>query len=172
MSNDAHIAATQLAETTVMVVWPTIGATATGRLVGEWAAIETGLGRFFTLGKLLALLTIPVSLAVFFWQLMPYVCRRYRLSDRRIIVQKGLSAAEGESIALDEFDAVEVEVLPGQAWLHSGDLVFRRGGTEVFRLPGVSRPDVLRHVCLKTQNAMLSVRQVLQEQAAGGAQPA
>jgi hypothetical protein len=152
-------------EATVMVVWPTIAATAAGRLVGRWSAIQTGPGGFFTLGKLLALATIPVSLAVFGWQLMPYVCRRYLLTNRRIIIQAGLSAVEDASIRLDGYDSIDVEILPGQEWHHAGDLVFRRGGTELFRLSGVSRPETFREVCLKTRTAMLTVRNVLQQQA-------
>lgn len=171
MNDAASSALMPAAETSVMTVWPTIAATRAGRAVGKWSAAEVGLGKFFTVGKLMALLTIPVSLAVFFWQLMPYVCRRYRLTNRRVIVLTGLGAVEGPSIALDEFDAVEVDVLAGQAWHHAGDLVFRRDGTEVFRLSGVSRPDAFRQVCLETRDALLSVRKVLHEQAAA-AQPA
>ena len=57
-------------ETTVMTIWPTIGATAPGRWVGRLSGLRLGWG-FFTLGKLLALATIPLSLAVFCWQLLP-----------------------------------------------------------------------------------------------------
>jgi hypothetical protein len=117
----------------------------------------------------MALATIPVSLAVFGWQLMPWVCRRYALTNRRILIQKGLSAVEGRSLNLDAFDAMEVVVLPGQAWLHAGDLVFRRGPQEVFRLAGVSRPEVFRQVCLKVQNALRSFRELHRQQAAAAA---
>ena len=144
-------------ESPVMTVWPTIAATAAGRWVGRLCALRLGYG-FFTLGKLMAPATIPLSLAVFGWQLMPWVCRRYALTSRRILIQKGLSAAEGPWLDLDGFDAVEVLVLPGQAWLHAGDLVFRRGPEEVFRLAGVSRPEVFRQVCLKVQTALQSFR--------------
>jgi len=81
-------------ESPVMTVWPTIAATAAGRWVGRLCALRLGYG-FFTLGKLMAPATIPLSLAVFGWQLMPWVCRRYALTSRRILIQKGLSAAEG-----------------------------------------------------------------------------
>jgi hypothetical protein len=154
----------ELAEVTCKVIWPTIAATVPGRLVGRLAAIRTGWGQFFTLGKLLAVATVPISLAVFCWQLMPYVCRRYALTNRRIIIRKGLRPVDENWIALDEFDAVGVDILPGQDWLHAGDLVFRRGGREVFRLAGVSRPDVFCHVCQTAQDALLSVRRVLEQQ--------
>lgn len=156
----------ELAEVTCKVVWPTIGALRAGRLVGQLSDLRMGIGEFFTLGKLMALATIPISLVVFAWQLMPFVCRRYTLTNRRIIIRKGLSAVDGIWISLDDFDAIKVEVLPGQAWLHAGDLVFLHGNQEVLRLPGVSRPEAFCHVCLSAQTALLSVREVVQRQAA------
>ena len=142
-------------ESTLTVRWPTITATTSGRLVGRLAAVGHGFGTVVTLGVLLGVVTLPISLAVYAWQLMPFVARRYRLTNRRIIIQRGLTPVEGDSIAYEDFDALEVETLPGQAWLHAGDLVFRRAGQEVFRLSGVSRPEVFRQVCLDAQNARL-----------------
>ena len=134
-----------------------LGRASGGRAIG-WG--------FFTIGKLLALATIPVSLAVFAWQLLPVVCRRYKLTNRRLVIQQGLTAVDGPAIGLDEFDAVEVQLLPGQDWLHAGELVFRRDGREVFRLSGVSRPEVFRQACLKARTALVSFRQVIQQQMA------
>jgi len=164
MTNDAEIAAAELPETATMTVWPTIAATAPGRLVGRWSALEIGPGKFFTLGKLLALVSIPVSLAVFVWQLLPYFCRRYALTNRRIIVRKGLMPVDEHWIGLDEFDTVDIEVLPGQRWLHAGELVFKRGDREMLRLSGVSRPEVFRHVCQTAQNALVSVRDAVRKE--------
>jgi len=156
-----------LAEVTCKVVWPTIGATRAGRLVGRLADVRFGFGQFFTLGKLLALATIPVSLAVFCWQLMPCVCRRYALTNRRIIIRKGLRPVDERWVNLDEFEAIDVEVLPGQQWLHAGNLIFRHGGQEVLRLSGVSRPEIFCHVCQTARDALLIVRSVVQQQAGG-----
>ena len=161
----AGVTPSELAEVTCKVVWPTIGATRAGRLVGRLAAVRLGLGEFFTLGKLLAVATIPLSLAVFGWQLMPYVCRRYTLTNRRIIIRKGLMGVDGRWISLDEFDSIQIEVLPGQDWLHAGDLVFRHGESEVLRLAGVARPETFRQVCLTARAALVSVRAVVQRQA-------
>ena len=150
----------------VMTVWPTIGATAAGRLVGRLSGVPIGPGEFFTLGKLFALATIPISLTVFAWQLLPFVCRRYAITTRRLVIRKGYSETDEKSIDLDGFDAIDVEVLHGQQWLHAGELIFRRDGNEVFRFSGVSRPKVFCQACLKAQNALLSVRAVLEQQAA------
>ena len=162
----AGVTPSELTEVTCKVVWPTIGATRAGRLVGRWAAVEVGWGKFFTLGKLLAVATIPISVAAFGWQLMPFVCRRYALSNRRIIIRKGLMPVDERWIGLDEFDTVEVQVLPGQQWLHAGELIFKRAGNEVLRLSGVSRPEVFQHVCQTAQAALISVRDIVEQQMA------
>jgi len=153
-------------ETTLTTRWPTITALPAGRLVGQLAGIPIGWGQVFTVGTLMAVVTIPISLTVYAWQLMPFVARRYRLTNRRVVIQKGLSAVDEAAVGLDEFDTIDVEVLLGQAAFHSGDLVFRREGKEVFRLRGVSRPEPLREACLKARTAMVSVRDVLDKQAA------
>jgi hypothetical protein len=97
---------------------------------------------------------------------MPVACRRYTLTNRRLVIQLGLTAKDGPSIGLDEFDTIEAVLLPGQDWLHAGDLVFRRDGKEVFRLRGVSRPEAFRQVCLKARNSLVRGRQVCEQQAA------
>ena len=156
-----------LGESPLMTVWPTIGANAPGRFVGVLCGNRIGFG-FFTLGKLLALAAIPLSLCVYAWQLMPFVCRRYTITNRRVVIRKGLGAVEGRWISLDEFDNIQVSTLSGQAWLHCGDLILRHGETELLRLAGVPRPEQIRHVCLKARLALTSVREVLQREAAMG----
>jgi len=156
---------TELGEKKIMTVWPGIGSMPLGRWVACLAGNRFGFG-FFTLGKLFALVTIPVSLAVYLWRLLPFACRRYTLTRQRLIIQLGLTAQNGPSIALDEFEAIDIAVLPGQDWLHAGDLVFKRDGQEVFRLRGVSRPEAFRHVCLKARNSLISGRHVCAQQAA------
>jgi hypothetical protein len=156
----------ELDELDAMTIWPTIGAHPLGRLVGRLCAGKIGIGRFFTLGKIWALVTIPLSLAVFCWQLMPYICRRYTLTNRRIIIRRGLQPLDAKWVDLDGFDTIKVEVLPGQEWLHAGELIFKHGEIEVLHLSGVSRPEVFRQVCLSAQNALLSVRKVVEQQAA------
>jgi len=170
----------ELAEVTSTVVWPSIGAYPLGRLLGRWCGLRLGIG-FFTLGKAMALLTIPLSLALYVWKILPWICRRYRLTNRRIVIQKGYSAKDVASIGFDQFDAIDIQTLPGQAWLRCGDMLFvlvRRGsppvgrgspdpaGQVVLRLSGVPRPEVFRQICLEAQTALLSVREVLRRQQA------
>jgi hypothetical protein len=83
-------------------------------------------------------------------------------------MQKGLVPVEERAIGLDEFDDIQIEILPGQEWLHCGDLVFLRDKAPVFRLPGVPRPEVFRGICLKARHATVAIRKTLDEQDAKG----
>ena len=154
-----------ISELPAMTVWPSIAAFPLGRKVGQLCSISVGIGKFFTLGKLMALATIPLSLGLFFWRLAPGVAKRYVLTTKRIVVRKGLGAVEGEAIGLEEFESIDVEVLPGQDFLRAGDLVFKSDGKEAFRLAGVQHPEGFRQACLRGQQALLAVSQVVAEQA-------
>jgi hypothetical protein len=166
-----------LPEINAMTVWPSIAAFPLGRKVGQLCSISAGVGKFFTVGKLMALVTIPVTLVLYFWRLAPGVARRYVLTNRRIVIQNGLGGVDAEAIGLEEFDSIAVETLTGQEFLRAGDLVFLASGKEVFRLPGVQHPQGFRHACLRGQAALASVRQVVDSQsrqaeaAAAGSQP-
>jgi membrane protein YdbS with pleckstrin-like domain len=151
----------QIQETTIMTVWPSVARFALGRTLGKLYDIRMPDIYFFRLGRLLALLFIPVSLVLFFLRIAPYVGTRYTLTNRRVIVQKGWSLIEDKAIDLDRFDAIDVEVLPGQEWYDAGDLVFRLGQTETFRLSGVSRPEAFRATVLKAHQAYVGVKKAL-----------
>ncbi len=157
-------------EATVMTVWPSVAAMSlfgipVGLILGRLYAIPAGF-YVLTVGNLICLLSIPLALVLYFKRIGPVVGRRYRLTNRRIVVERGLSAVEEKSLALDQFDEIEIFVRPGQAWYHAGDLVFRQGNIEKFMLEGVSRPEGFRQACLKGRNGFVGVQQALQREAA------
>jgi hypothetical protein len=162
----AGVAPPDLGEVTVMTVWPSIAAHPLGRALGRLYVNRSGFGYMFTVGKLMMLLTIPIALGLFFAMLAPWSCRRYRLTNRRVIVQNRPRPIDERWIGLDEFDSIEVLVLPGQAWYPAGELIFRKGKVETFRLSGVSRPETFRQTCLKAQRSYAGVRKALEQEAA------
>lgn len=143
-----------------MTVWPTLAATSLGRTLGRLYTIPIGIG-WLTLGKLIVLLSIPVMLPLFFLTLLPHTARRYRLTNRRVIIEKGVAGHAERWVELDRFDTIDVVVQPGQAWYPAGDLVFHNGQVETFRLTGVSRPETFRQTCLKARNGYVGVRQAV-----------
>jgi hypothetical protein len=178
----AGVAPAPKSEVTVMIVWPSIAATAWGRFWGRRCLNSFGfnlLGVPITVGRLMALVSIPFVLPVFFHMLVPRLpfvvagwvnasCRRYRVTNLRVVVEHGLGLGEQSSVALDRYDEIDVEVLPGQAWFPAGDLVFRLGAVETFRLPGVPRPEQIRQVCLKSQRSFVGVQKAREAGVAAG----
>jgi Bacterial PH domain len=154
----------ELREVTVMTVWPSVAKYPLGRALGQAYSIRWPDVYIFRLGNLLALLAIPLSLPLFFLRIAPGLGTRYRLTNRRVIVERGLSSREDKAVDLDRFDRIEVQVQPGQEWYHAGDLIFKQGAVETFRLEGVSRPDTFRATCLKSQLAHAGVQRARQRQ--------
>jgi hypothetical protein len=144
-------------ETTIMTVFPSVGATGIGQLLGQLYRIRFGMPPVLTLGHLIALLSIPVVLPLYFIKLLPWSATRYRLTNRRVVVERGLNPVAERWVDLNSFDAIDLVVRPGQEWYPCGDLVFRKGTTETLRLPGVAHAEPFRRTCLKAQRAHVAV---------------
>ena len=63
-----------------------------------------------------------------------------------------------KSVPLDRFDTITLEVQPGQEWFKAGDMVFRKGQVETFRLTGVPRPEGFMTTCVKAHQAYQGVK--------------
>jgi hypothetical protein len=159
-------------EATVMTVWPSLAATAYGRWWGRRFENKLGITFFgvpLTIGALMALVSIPFILPIYFHMLVPRLplvvfgwpnaaCRRYRLTNRRVIVEQPFGGGEQQSVSLDRFDTIVLEVQPGQDWYPAGDLSFRRGPIETLRLLGVPNPEPFRQTCLKAHQIFVGVK--------------
>ncbi len=150
----AGVSPPELSEVTVMIVYPSLAATGIGRFLGRQYAHSVGVW-VVTLGNLIALASIPLVIPLFFLQLDPFNGRRYRLTNRRVIIERGVQGRAEQWVELDRFDTVEVVVQPGQEWYPAGDLIFRKGQIETFRLLGVPRPETFRQTILKTARGYL-----------------
>lgn len=162
-----------------MAVWPSLSATGFGRFWGRLFALEIGFRVFgvpITLGRLIALASIPFMMALYFLMRLPRFpgvlvgirnpwCWQYRLTNRRLVMENPFGG-EIKSVALDRFDAIDIVVEPGQGWFKAGDLVFRQGQVETFRIWAVPRPETFRQTCLKARNSFVGVQQA---RAAGAA---
>lgn len=145
------------AEVTSIVTWPSLGAIGFGQLLGQLCQSKVGFPPIVTLGNLIALLSIPLVVPRYFVELL--FGQRYRLTNRRVIIERGLKNKELRSCSLDEFDTVDLIVLPGQEWYPCGELVFRKGTLETLRLSGVRNPLPFRATCVKAQRAYVYTKQ-------------
>ena len=162
-------------ETTVMTVWPSIAVYPDGRWLGRMYSIKAGIW-VVTVGNLFALASIPHALFRYFFRLA--TGKSYKLTNRRVIelgtkiqfrggfpfLFQVLLGGEVKSLDLDRFDSIDIVRRPGQAWFDAGDLIFKQGNVETFRLEGVSRPESFRQTCLKSRNAYVGVKQALERQ--------
>ncbi|ADB16893.1 hypothetical protein Psta_2222 [Pirellula staleyi DSM 6068] len=159
----AGVAPTERKEVSIMTVWPSVAAYGLGRFLGSLYSIRWPDIYIFRLGNLIALKAIPISLVLFFMRIAPFIGTRYALTNRRIIVQRGLTAVEDRAVDLDRFDNIEIVVQPGQSWYDAGDLVFRLGNVETFRLEGVSRPEAFRATIMKAHISHVGVKRALKK---------
>jgi hypothetical protein len=159
-----------------MSIFPTITALHTppfrrlGCTLGWLYGFRLGIGPILTVGNLIALLSIPIALQMFVFSLLPGICRRYRLTNRRVMVEKKKLSWSGAwqeeaAVSLGNFDEIDIEVQVGQEWYPAGDLVFRNGNVETFRLLGVSRPETFRQTCLKANRSYVGVQKAMRAQA-------
>ena len=158
----AGVSPSQVSEANIMTIWPSICAYPSGQFLGRLYDIKfPNLNRIFRVGNLIALASIPHALFLYFYKLLPKVGMRYSLTNRRVVVEAGIEGSEKASVALDNFDEINIEVQPGQEWFKAGDLIFVSGQREVFRLAGVPRPEAFRSQCLKAHMAYVGIRQTL-----------
>lgn len=160
----AGVAPSQLQEVTVTIEWPTIAATGLGRFLGRLYGIKAGFW-IFTVGRLFMALTWPIGLFLFFWMLAPWNVQRYRLTNRRVVVEAGAKFRPQQYCDLDRFDNIEIEVRPGQVWYPAGDMVFKLGQVETLRLVGVGYPEAFRATCLKSHLSFVGVRKAVAAEA-------
>lgn len=147
----------------IATAWPSIARFALARLLGRGYAVDEPRWLFVAPGNLLALATIPVGAALYFLKLAPFVCRRYVLTDSDVVVANGITQRPGRSVSHDAYDSIDVEVLPGQAWYDSGDLVFRSAGDEVLRLAAVAGPETFRRTVWEARQSRFLLRALLDD---------
>lgn len=133
----------------VFIIWPSLGMFRLGRWIGRLVGVQIGWRPFFTVGNLLALLLIPLAVILYLAKYYPSVYRRYRITNRRILVERGYHRLVEKAIDFRDFDRVEVEYQPGYRSLRCGDLVFYRDQKEVFRLAAVPQPEAYCHAIRK-----------------------
>ena len=161
----AGVTPASVGEVTVMTVWPSVAKFPVGKILGQCYSISAGIYPL-TIGNLAALASIPIALGLYFLRIAPVYGQRYRLTNRRIVVLRGIKGVEVKSVDLDRFDSIELDAQPGMAWYDAADLVFKQGKVETFRLEGVSRPAAFRVACMKSHAAFVGVKKSLERQLA------
>jgi hypothetical protein len=132
-------------EAKIREAWPSVTAT---------CPPAASLGRQLMLSRLLAPLGWLILLPVYFWKILPFVARRYTLTNRRIMEQRGLKPVPVHEVALDDIEDVREIVDANTAFFRAATLeIVVQGGRVALVLPGVPEADAFRHAILNAAKA-------------------
>ncbi len=96
---------------------------------------------FLVLGPLFAL------------RLAPFLCKRYTLTNRRLMIQRGLKPQPIQEVLLADIDEVRFDADAVDPFYVSGTLVIVSKGQVVMTLPGVPEPEGFRHAIVNAVHA-------------------
>jgi hypothetical protein len=111
------------------------------------------------LGKRLIRLIVTAPLGwlvlapLFAVRIAPFLCKRYTLTNRRIMIQRGLRPAPVAEIALADVDGVRIVPDSVDEFFRSGDLEVISRGEVKMRLAGVSEPESFQRSILSAASA-------------------
>ncbi|MEZ6068018.1 MAG: PH domain-containing protein [Planctomycetaceae bacterium] len=97
---------------------------------------------------------IPFALAG--WAINLVTGNKYVLTNRHVQIRRLWGGAMSRQLPLAEIADVVIHVQPGQEFYYAGDLhLVNAKGESLLSLPGVVRPDRLRHAILEARDSRL-----------------
>src|SRR5579875_1997894 len=134
----------QVAEAMIREVWPNIRGVSAGI-----ASLSATLMRSIVLAPLGWIL----NGLLFCRKLAPVVCRRYTLTNRRLMVRRGWKPVPVQEVPLTDIDDVRLIADTYDPFYRSGDLQVFSGNKEVLRLIAVPQPESFRQAILNAVQA-------------------
>ena len=101
----------------------------------------------------LAPLGFLVLAPIFALKFAPFLCKRYTLTNRRLMIQRGIKPSSVQEIALIDIDEVRSNDAAVDPFYVSGTLEIVSNGQVVMTLPGVPEPEGFRHAILDSVKA-------------------
>jgi hypothetical protein len=133
----------QFAEAIIRVVWPSVAA----------FSAPAALGRGLMSSMILAPLGWLVLAPFYFLKVLPGFARRFVLTNRRLMFQKGLHLKSVQEVALADIDDVRVQKDGNSDFYRSANLEVISKGQVAMTLRGVVGPEAFRQAILNTCKA-------------------
>lgn len=133
-----------LAEAVIRVVWPAVT-----DAQPAIALLCEKMQRTIVLAPLAWLLLAPL----YFKKVLPFLAKRYTLTNRRLMVQRGLKPKPSQELALSEIDDVRLVEGSLNRFYRAGTLEVLAKGQVAMTLRGVSEPESFRHGILNAARA-------------------
>lgn len=138
----------QQAEALIREVWPSVAA---------FPAVA-GLGRLFMRLIITAPLAWLMLAPFYFIKILPFLARRYTLTNRRLMVQRGLKPRPVHEVALAEIEDIQVNPDSNSAFYRAANLDVLSKGKVVLTLKGVPGPEAFRQAILSASKAWSPVK--------------
>src|SRR5262249_9609091 len=129
------------------VMPPQLGEAKIREAVSSVLGINAGLallGRRLTQTYVLVPLGWLVLLPLFLVKFAPFLCKRYTLTNRRLMIQRGWKPAPVQEVALADIDDVRLDPNSVDPFFIAGTLEVVSKGQVVMTLPGVPEPEGFR----------------------------
>jgi uncharacterized membrane protein YdbT with pleckstrin-like domain len=132
-----------VSERTIREVWPSV----------TNIPAAAALGKMLIRSIILAPLGWMLLLPIYFMKILPFIAKRYTLTNRRLMIQRGLKPKPSHEVALGEFDDVQIVESTIDTFYRSATLNILSGGKLVLQLPGTPDPESFRHAILDARIA-------------------
>lgn len=151
------VVAPQTDEAVIREVWPSVAAfpavAGLGRMLTQLAA---RLANTVILLPLAVLLVLPAWLLMapfYFLKVLPFLATRYAVTNRRVLIWRGLNPSAGKAVDLFAIDEVRVQRDANSEFFRAGTLEIIADGQVALSLAGVPEPDSFRHTILNACRA-------------------
>jgi Bacterial PH domain len=111
------------------------------------------LGRALMRTYVLAPLGWLIMALPYFGKILPFVGRRYSLTNRRLMIRRGWTQKVGEEILLGKIDEVRIIEDANSPFFRAATLEIVSDGKVALKLPGVPGPEGFRHAIVDARNA-------------------
>ena len=142
-----------LGEAHITQTFPSISASALGRLLGSLYSLPQPIGFFMHI----VTLPLPIMLAVV--QFLFSGFRRYQVTSKRVRVRRGTRDKDGPQVLLSELDEVRPVVRAGQSFYRAADLQLISGGQVALTLSGVPNSEAFRQNIIEARDALVQVKE-------------
>jgi hypothetical protein len=128
----------QTAEAVIRTAWPAVTTAA------PVAALGKAMMRTIVLAPVAWMMLAPF----YFKKILPFVAKRYTLTNRRLMIQRGLKPKPSREVLLAEIDEVRIPPESVDKFYRAGTLEIVSKGEVRMRLRGVPEPEAFRHAVL------------------------
>ena len=143
-------------ENVIRITYPTVGATGLGKSLGQlFESIPLKINGI----KISYLLFSPLyPLLAAIYLLQKVLGDKYVLTNRAIQKWKSIGSAMIGELPLGDVEEIAIVMQPGQNFYNAADLEFlAANGNLLFKLEGVSHPEVFYHTIIEARDARFTV---------------